>query len=155
MRATVCRRVRLISCTPAAFLKNLAELNFLRRPMRIALGSRVWRLGRRRRAVQRASIKKAWPLRRFASCERKPARACKAIRTALRSEKKDEICSRARFCLRGGVLNFIVCFACAALVKFHRGAFAWFALFGCAPAVCSPLGRDAIAWRLLRKFYAL
>ena len=26
--------------------------------------------------------------RRFTSCERKPARACKAIRTALRSEKK-------------------------------------------------------------------
>ena len=61
--------------------------------------------------------------RRFTSCACKPARACKAIRTALRSEKKDEICPRARLCLRGGILNFIVYFACVALVKFHRGAF--------------------------------
>ena len=53
--------VRLISRTPAAFLKNLAELNFSRRPMRTALSSRVWRLGRRRSAAQRASIKKASP----------------------------------------------------------------------------------------------
>jgi len=57
--------------------------------------------------------------------------------------------------LRGGVSDFIVYFACATLVKFHRGVFAQFALFGCAPAVCSLLGRDAIARRLLRKFYAL
>ncbi len=51
----------LISRMPAAFLKNLAELNFSRRPMWIALSSRAWRLSwrGRGRAAQKASIKKA------------------------------------------------------------------------------------------------
>ena len=153
MRLTASRRDLLISRMPAAFLKNLAELNFSRRPMRTALSSRVWRLGRRRRAAQRASIKKARSPRRFTSCACKPARACKAIRTVFRSGKKAEICPRARLCLRGGVLNFIVYFACAALVKFHRGAFAQFALFECARRFfCALLGRDVIARRLFANF---
>jgi len=64
--------------------------------------------------------------------------------------KKDEICSRARLCLRGGVLNFIVYFACVALVKFHRGAFAQFTLFGCAPAVRPRCHSAAVVAQILR-----